>query len=515
MPRSPTVYNLPAATVPKVPLETISSAQWNAAMNDIAATFNTAQPIAYGGTGATTVITAHDALNTRGTDVATAATLNLDTATGQFVDLTGTTTVTAVTLADGKTRLTRAASAFQITVGASLIGNNGGSNVSVEAGDLIIWEGYAAGVVRFWLTRASGKTVSASTVAATGRNRIVNSDMALSQENGNTLGTVNGYYPADQFALFFTTTGAGRSIQRVQARTLSGSLNQLEYKCTTAKGSLSAGDSEMISQNLEGSNVADCAFGTAAAKPFVDRFQVQLPAGTYHMHYSNSASNRHCAVPFVISGGEANTAVVKSVVVPADTGGTWLTADGVIGMTRDLILAAGSTFTGGTASTWGATMYFAATAQANILSSTANVARLADVGLRLDPDATGVYGQYEVGETHAVYRSERYWEKSYNDGVAPGTVTTEGNSIGAGGSTAAGNSVIPCNFKLRKCKVPTMTAYSPATGAAGNCRGSTGTDRPVTTDNAGTGSAYFTNTGTISSSDLKLAAHWTANARLS
>lgn len=163
MPRSPTVYNLPAATVPKVPLETISSAQWNAAMNDIAATFNTAQPIAYGGTGATTAIGGHDALNTRGTDIATAATLNLDTATGQFVDLTGTTTVTAVTLADGKTRLTRAASAFQITVGASLIGNNGGSNISVEAGDLIIWEGYAAGVVRFWLTRASGRALQSTT----------------------------------------------------------------------------------------------------------------------------------------------------------------------------------------------------------------------------------------------------------------------------------------------------------------------------------------------------------------
>jgi hypothetical protein len=165
MPRSPTVYNLPAATVPKVPLETISSAQWNAAMNDIAATFNTPQPIAYGGTGATTVITAHDAITTKGTDVATAATLNLDTATGQFVDLTGTTTVTAVTLADGKTRLTRSAAAFQITVGASLIGNNGGSNVPVEAGDLIIWEGYAAGVVRFWLTRASGRAIVASAYA--------------------------------------------------------------------------------------------------------------------------------------------------------------------------------------------------------------------------------------------------------------------------------------------------------------------------------------------------------------
>lgn len=240
------------------------------------------------------------------------------------------------------------------------------------------------------------------------RNRVVNGSMRDSQENGNNLGTTSGYCPADQWFLYFTSTGAGRSIQRIQQRTLAGSIDQLEYKCTLAKAVLGTNDSELITQPLEGSNVSDSAFGTAAAKPFVDRFQVQLPAGTYHVHYANSAGNRHCAVPFVISAGEANTPVVRSIVVPADTGGTWLTGDGVIGIVRDLVLAAGSNFTGGTASTWGSTQYYAATSQANILSSTSNVARLADVGMRLDPDGAGVYGQFRVGEVGTVYRSERY-----------------------------------------------------------------------------------------------------------
>lgn len=159
MPRSPTVFNLVPGTVPQVPDTPISSAMFNAAMLDFEQTFNTPQPIQYGGTAATTAVGGFDGLNTKGANVATAATLNLDTATGAFVDLTGTTTVTAVTLSDGRHRMARATGAFQITVGASLIGNAGGSNINVEVGDLIIFEGYSAGVVRFWLIRASGRAI--------------------------------------------------------------------------------------------------------------------------------------------------------------------------------------------------------------------------------------------------------------------------------------------------------------------------------------------------------------------
>lgn len=245
------------------------------------------------------------------------------------------------------------------------------------------------------------------------RNLWVNGSFKDSQENGNTLGTTNGYYPADQIALFFVASAAAMSVQRVQARTLANASDQIEFKTTTAKASLAAGDYVTLTQNIEGSSFAESGFGTANAKPYVHRFQVTLPAGTYHWHFSNSAGNRHCAVPFTIAAGEANSPVVKEVVVPADTSGTWLTADGVIGLTAELVLAVGSTRVGGTASTWSGTTYFAATTQFNILGSTSNVARLADVGTKIDPDATGVYGQYEVGETDAVYRPERYYLRLY------------------------------------------------------------------------------------------------------
>lgn len=126
---------------------------FNAFANDIAQTFNTPQPIEYGGTGGVTSIGGHDALVTRGGDVASASTVNLDSASGSFIDITGTTTIASVTLGNGKRRLARSVSGFTITVSANLVGN-AGQNAIVAAGDLLIFEGYGSGVVRFWVLRS-------------------------------------------------------------------------------------------------------------------------------------------------------------------------------------------------------------------------------------------------------------------------------------------------------------------------------------------------------------------------
>lgn len=82
---------------------------------------------------------ANDNLNVNGADIASGATLNLETATGSFVEITGTTATTAITLADGHKRRTRAAAAWPITVGASLTLNNGGVSYTCTAGDIIDW----------------------------------------------------------------------------------------------------------------------------------------------------------------------------------------------------------------------------------------------------------------------------------------------------------------------------------------------------------------------------------------
>lgn len=84
---------------------------------------------------------------TKGADIASAATINLDTATGDLVDVTGVVTVTAITLAEGKQATVRFAGALTLTNGASLV-LPGAANITTVAGDVALFRGYAAGVVR-------------------------------------------------------------------------------------------------------------------------------------------------------------------------------------------------------------------------------------------------------------------------------------------------------------------------------------------------------------------------------
>lgn len=100
--------------------------------------------------------TGYDNISKKGADIASAATINLDTATGNLVDVTGTTTITAVTLSEGRERTIRFTGVLTFTNGASLV-LPGGANITTAAGDYAVLRGYAAGVVRCVVyERASG-----------------------------------------------------------------------------------------------------------------------------------------------------------------------------------------------------------------------------------------------------------------------------------------------------------------------------------------------------------------------
>lgn len=103
-------------------------------------------------TGTRRVITAVDydsrmMTQTHGADIASATTTVLDTATGDLVDVTGTTTITAITLAEGRMATVRFTGILTLTNGASLL-LPGAANITTAAGDIAVFRGYAAGVVR-------------------------------------------------------------------------------------------------------------------------------------------------------------------------------------------------------------------------------------------------------------------------------------------------------------------------------------------------------------------------------
>lgn len=210
------------------------------------------------------------------------------------------------------------------------------------------------------------------------KNYIINGAMMVSQENGTTAGTAVNYYPADQW-LVTTNNGGVVSSAQVASVSPAGSPNRIRLTVTTADAAVAAGDYQMIRQKLEGLRVADLMYGTASAKAIIIQFGVKAPAGTYCVSVLNSANNRSYVAEYVISGGEANTDVVKSVTIPGDTSGTWLNTNGT-GLEIRWGLMAGTTYQQA-AGSWSTGNPVGSSNQFNFLGTISNVFELFDVGV--------------------------------------------------------------------------------------------------------------------------------------
>jgi hypothetical protein len=129
----------------------------------------------------------------------------------------------------------------------------------------------------------------------------------------------------------------------------SGFVNSAKITVTVADASVAASQYNSFQQRIEGVNVADLAWGTASAVTVTLSFWVRSSVtGTFGGALTNSAYNR--SYPFTYSISVADTWEKKTVTIPGDTSGTWLTTTG-IGITVNFDLGTGVDNTG-TANAW-------------------------------------------------------------------------------------------------------------------------------------------------------------------
>jgi hypothetical protein len=102
----------------------------------------------------------------QGASIASGGTISLDAATGDYVHVTGTTTIIGITLAQGRTRKVVFDGVLTLTNGASLLLPFGVSIVT-SVGDIAIFVGEAAGVVRcISYTRGTSKFPTRQTLTS-------------------------------------------------------------------------------------------------------------------------------------------------------------------------------------------------------------------------------------------------------------------------------------------------------------------------------------------------------------
>lgn len=183
MPFSSGTYTLPSNSFnPAVASTTVNPTDWNSTADDIETALSTCLlkdgtqttsariPFANGiSTDSITEVTSTNGVTVAkvnaalGSDIASAATINLTTATGQIVDVTGTTTITAITLGQGSMRWVRFTGILTLTHGASLV-LPGAANITTAAGDYALFVGYASSVVRCaWYQPAAESPVTGYT----------------------------------------------------------------------------------------------------------------------------------------------------------------------------------------------------------------------------------------------------------------------------------------------------------------------------------------------------------------
>jgi len=225
-----------------------------------------------------------------------------------------------------------------------------------------------------WVAIASGAAPQAAR-----KNYILNGAMMVSQENGATAVTTNGFYPVDQFCHVWGH-GGNVAAQQVVGLTPGGSPNRIRVTVTGADAAVAAGDIYLLTQRIEGQRlVPELRLGTASARTVTLQFGCKGPAGTYCASIRNGAGNRGYVAEFVISAGEANTDVMKSVVISLDTAGTWA-GDNTAGMEVSWCLMAGTNFQA-TAGSWVTTGLVATSSQFNLFATNGNVFELFDVSL--------------------------------------------------------------------------------------------------------------------------------------
>ena len=195
------------------------------------------------------------------------------------------------------------------------------------------------------------------------KNRIINGDMRIAQR-GTAAVTGNGDFPVDRFVIANTTDG-GYSAQQ-DSSVPPGFVNSVKITTTTADATLATTQALQFRQPIEGTNVSDFGWGTANAKTVTISFWVRSSlTGTFGGSLKNNGNTRSYAFEYSISA--ADTWEYKTVTIPGDTTGTWLTTTGE-GIMLTFGLGVGPDRSGA-AGSWDGANYVSATGAVSVIGT--------------------------------------------------------------------------------------------------------------------------------------------------
>ena len=306
--------------------------------------------------------------------------------------------------------------------------------------------------------------------------------MVLNQR-GFSGNAVDNTYTLDRFVPYISQSAKFTIAQSSTAAT--GFSNSLLATSLSAYSVLT-GDYFVFSQQIEGYNVADLAFGTASAATVTLSFWVRSSlTGTFGGSLKNLGTSATRSYPFTYTINAANTFEQKTITIAGDTSGTWATTNGT-GMCVNFGLGVGTTFSG-TAGAWAGANYLSATGATSVVGT--NGATFYITGVQLEAGSTASPFEYRSYGTELAL-CQRYFQK-------------ESYVVWSGNATNGSIYYTSFEFPVQMRAAPTMT-YSNV--AASGFPATASTTNQVTasqvswqrTSNGTTNGAYYAEAPTMS-----------------
>jgi hypothetical protein len=282
------------------------------------------------------------------------------------------------------------------------------------------------------------------------KNRIINGAMVIDQRNNGASVIPTTSYTLDRWVAS-QSVASKFSVQR-NAGSVTPPVGFTNYLGVTSLSAYSsgAGDVFILNQYIEGVNTADFAWGTANATSIAVSFWVRSSlTGTFSLSICNGASNRSYITTYTVNA--ANTWEYKTVTIPGDTTGSWMT-DSNISLQLRFDLGLGSNFNG-TAGSWVAGNVARTSGSQSIVGT--NGATFYITGVQLEEGIVSTPFDFRPYTTE-LQLCQRYYYQSWGSGA----FTVTGNAFfGMPVPNALQVSVGTTTFPVVMRANPTVTLY--------------------------------------------------------
>ena len=236
---------------------------------------------------------------------------------------------------------------------------------------------------------------------------------------------------------------------------------------TTPQATLAATDSFRFLQNVEGSQMRELVS---------DVHSVSLLVGSSvsPVHFSVCLRDNPTTKSIVylctynVTAGQLQLITLPNIPVWA-SGGNWNTQPGNLGYIIEVVLAAGSSYIA-PAGSWQNGTFLGAPGMDNFLANAANTSFVLYFIQHCPGSNVALIDCPFSGPNGNLVACQRYYAKSYDYLIKPGTVANPGKIIATSQPVSSNAAIAYTKFPVTMAKDPTVTFYSPATGAVNNIR---------------------------------------------